>query len=339
MPAMPRRDFRRGFTLIELLVSIAIIAILIALLLPAIQQAREAARRTQCKAQLHQIGVALQNYYDAHAMLPAGCVNVRGPIRNAPVGYHHSWIAAILPQLDEGPLANAISDGVGAYHEDNRKAAQTVIPLLLCPSDQSARRSITPGMAGAALSNYAGMHHPVEAPIDTTNHGVLYVNSFLRFAEISDGLAYTFALGEIRRDPVDLGWISGTRATLRNGGAPINRTTVNRPYANDPGMVVEEPSNSDADARGDASAERFPASDDDEEEEGESVEEGAILDIPPPPMASNPLVEAGGFGSSHTGGAHVLMSEGAVRFVSENISLPIFQKLIDRADGSLGSDF
>ena len=91
---------QRRFTLIELLVVIAIIAILIALLLPAVQQAREAARRTQCRNNLMQVLIGLHNYEIAHEVLPPGCVNPEGPIRNESKGYHVSWIVHILPFLE-----------------------------------------------------------------------------------------------------------------------------------------------------------------------------------------------------------------------------------------------
>ena len=100
----------RGFTLIELLVVIAIIAILIALLLPAVQQAREAARRTQCKNNLMQLGIAFHNYDMAFEMLPPGCVNSTGPIHNIPEGYHMSWTVQILPMMEQqGLFAISIS--------------------------------------------------------------------------------------------------------------------------------------------------------------------------------------------------------------------------------------
>src|SRR5262249_55096186 len=100
-----RPDYRHrqaGFTLIELLVVIAIIAVLIALLLPAVQQAREAARRTQCKNNLMQINIALTNYMMAHNVLPSGTVNDVGPILSKEgAGYHMGWLAQILPYIEQ----------------------------------------------------------------------------------------------------------------------------------------------------------------------------------------------------------------------------------------------
>lgn len=106
---------RRGFTLIELLVVIAIIAVLIALLLPAVQQAREAARRSQCKNNLKQIGLALHNYNDTHGALPSGSIVLRNTAGTVYYGHGWTWHATILPYLDQGPLYNAIqgADGMG----------------------------------------------------------------------------------------------------------------------------------------------------------------------------------------------------------------------------------
>lgn len=224
-----RRPVRKGFTLAELLVVVAVIAVLVALFLPAVQRVREAARRAACANHLHQLGVAIHNYLDAHQCLPPGCVNETGPVSNAPVGYHHGWIVQLLPHLESRPLAHSLDERRSIYAPEHRALRAVAVPVLICASDPGPRVSSRGGIA-AALSNYAGMHHPVEAPIDATNHGLLFLNSRVRVADIPDGTAYTIIAGEILRDGDDLGWASGTRATLRNAGA-FPSTLPGRPAA------------------------------------------------------------------------------------------------------------
>jgi hypothetical protein len=192
-------------------------------------------------------------------------------------------------------------------------------------------------MQGAGLSNYAGCHHPTEAPIDTTNHGTFFVNSFLTFDQCPDGSGYTLAMGEIRRDPMTLGWISGSRSTLRNAGTPINRTDVNRPYANDPARIVIEADGEAVTAtEGDDPLDPLAAGGDETSKDDEDDKSGAVLDRPPlPPVAVNPALDVGGFGSRHVGGAHFCLLDGSIRFLTETISQDTFRQLSDRADGSL----
>ncbi len=217
------RGFVRGFTLIELLVVVAIIAILIGMLLPAVQQAREAARRTQCKNNLMQIGLALHTYEMAHEVLPPGCVNPTGPIRNLEEGYHMSWITQILPMLEQSPLFSQINYDVSAYALTNGAFRGASIPTLYCPSDW--RRVAGAGTAKIALNNYAGCFGGDDVPIDVKNNGAMYLNSSVGFRQIRDGASNTILAGEkcIVEDVDELGWMSGTMSTLRNTGVPINK--------------------------------------------------------------------------------------------------------------------
>ena len=212
----------RGFTLVELLVVITIIGILIALLLPAIQAAREAARRASCLNNLTQLGIALQNYESAHGVLPPGTIDKQGPIHNTPEGYDMSWLVQLLPYIEEGVTFNHIDFSVGVYDKKNATVRAINLPLLVCPSYGSHRNppDVSAGTDTWTISNYAGCHHDVEAPIDVDNHGVMYLNSHISQKDVTDGTTHTIYVGEKLSDDQDLGWMSGTRATLRNTGTP-----------------------------------------------------------------------------------------------------------------------
>jgi len=216
-----RRRF--GFTLIELLVVIAIIGILIALLLPAIQACREAARRITCVNNLTQLGVALQHYQAAHEVLPPGTIDQKGPIRSVPKGYHMGWLVQLLPYVEEGVTFKNVDFSVGVYDKKNGPVRGLGIALFRCPSYSGARVA-PPEEPLTSVSNYAGCHHDVEAPIDQDNHGVLFLNSHISSRDITDGTTHTIFLGEKLGGRWDLGWMSGTRATLRNTGGPIGAT-------------------------------------------------------------------------------------------------------------------
>jgi prepilin-type processing-associated H-X9-DG protein len=108
------------------------------------------------------------------------------------------------------------------YAEQNARVRQVQINVLRCPSDPNYSKDL-------ALSSYAGMHHDVEAPIDVDNHGIFFLNSGIRNRDVSDGLSKTAFVGEkIVQPDLDLGWMSGTRWTLRNTGVPINIEEANR---------------------------------------------------------------------------------------------------------------
>jgi type II secretory pathway pseudopilin PulG len=189
------------------LVVIAIIALLVSLLLPAVQQAREGARRMQCRNNLMQIGLALGNYESAHECLPPGSVDVGGPVQNNGTGYQFGWMVQILPHLDQENVYDTFDFSVSVYNKKNAAAASVTLPFT-CPSS-------------VAKVGYAACHHDVEAPIDVDNHGVMFLNSSVRRDDIRDGASHTIFAGEAGATS-GLGWASGSRDTLRNTGYPIN---------------------------------------------------------------------------------------------------------------------
>jgi prepilin-type processing-associated H-X9-DG protein/prepilin-type N-terminal cleavage/methylation domain-containing protein len=307
-----------AFTLIELMAVVAVIGMLVSLLLPAVQSAREAARRSQCVNNLVQIGVALYNYESTHEVFPPGVVDATGPILNTPKGYHHDWITQILPFLQQANAYRKVDFVAGVYDPENATVRAHVMSTLLCPSDGRppfgaaasfplSQQPYGPGMPGMTGNNsYAACHHDVEAPIDVKNSGVFYLNSRTRPDDITDGAAYTILVGEKKLDGADLGWMSGTRATLRNAGSPINAT----PVRSQTPTVVGESSGDGADAKNRAGGE-------DEDDEAEAAR------------------YVGGFSSFHSGGANFLFGDGSVRFLSGGVNQAVLRRLANRADGEL----
>ncbi len=213
-----RHKNHKAFTLVELLVVIAIIGILIALLLPAVQAAREAARRCSCTNNMSQVILAVQNYNMTHSVYPPGTIDAEGPIANEAQGYHHNWVSQTLPYLEELNAFRNIDFSVGVYDVSNATVRKVPLSLLFCPSSSANRSS-----EEAAMTTYAGCHGPTETPIDEDNQGVFFLNDSVAYKDISDGSAHTIFIGEKTVDETDtLGWMSGTRATLRNAGTLIN---------------------------------------------------------------------------------------------------------------------
>ncbi|HVW01187.1 MAG TPA: DUF1559 domain-containing protein, partial [Planctomycetaceae bacterium] len=202
--------FRRGFTLIELLVVIAIIAVLVALLLPAVQQAREAARRTECKNHLKQIGLAFHNYHDIYTVLPDGGNDDTGSKKwpcgdccNANNRGEWNWMYQILPQIEQANLWN---------QTNNTTIYQTPIPVYFCPSRRqpglygSSAKSDYAGNGGDGMSNYNGAvtrrscQHPVS------------------FAQIVDGTSNTLMVGEKQTNDRHFGGSGGDNEAWPNSG-------------------------------------------------------------------------------------------------------------------------
>ena len=305
MPFSTHRSKRglRGFTLIELLVVIAIIAILIALLLPAVQQAREAARRTQCKNNLKQLGLAMHNYHDVYGMFPIGhayrgcfdgnCDSNRG-------GPAWSWGTALLPYLDQAPLFNsfwfeqqAAWDQAGPQQtidSTNVLLCQTVLPFNSCPSDASKPTNRNDGaIPNSATSSYQGntssyngyAGNPNANNITTRRNGIFRrINGGppTRIRDITDGTSNTIAIAETRWD------------MQRNG---LNRSR----------WFGSQDNNGLTGAQGATNALCV---------QGEWAMNWKQIDGNPQPHRTA--------GSRHEGGAQFLFCDGTVRFISENIN-------------------
>ena len=294
---------RGGFTLIELLVVIAIIAILVSLLLPAVQQSREAARRATCANHLMQLALAVQNYEVSQGHFPPGTMAESGPVRTLgapadylaldPVPYHMNWITQILPELDERPLYAHLDFSKSVYDPANDEAASHPPAGTYCPSS-----------AGGS-GGYAGCTGGKDVPIDTDNGGVLFLNSAIRYRDITDGAHHTLLIGEGGGGGLTLSWASGTAATLAHAGTPPNDGTVDGRLP-----LGEVPLRPDGDPDG-------------EGEQGERPDADALA------------LEVFGFYSAHPGGVQAALCDGAVRFFSDSVDTDVWTRLGERADGEL----
>ena len=209
----------RGFTLVELLVVIAIIGVLVALLLPAVQMAREAARASQCKNHLKQLGLALHQYHDVMGRLPPGWA------ANKPEGVPGwGWMPAVFPYLEQRNLdENLIQRRLPIAAPQNQQARETAIPVLLCGSDaqpklftifggadedheeheegseEHAEGNIDVGTAlfRIARTNYVGVFGTSEIEeTPAAGEGAFFFQSRTRFAQVTDGLSNTVMVGE-----------------------------------------------------------------------------------------------------------------------------------------------
>ena len=283
--------------MVELMIVVGLIAVLIALLLPAVQAARECARRAQCASNLMQLGTAMSCYASTHSCLPPGVVNDSGPIKNLPGGYHHSWVVQILPFIGESNTYNHFDHMKSVYHPANDTVAGVKINILNCPSDNRRR---------GFWNNYAGCHHDVDEPINSDNHGLLYLNSHIRYDEITDGPSCTFLIGEFLNQSATLGWVSGTRSTLRNTGLLLNERDSDLAFTSLPYA---------------AAAERSPR-----EEMFEEIKAAAD-------NGSWPIELTGAFSSNHAQACNFLFGDGSVRAVHNSVDTRVYLRLGNRADG------
>ncbi len=338
---------RRGFTLIELLVVIAIIAVLIALLLPAVQQAREAARRTQCKNNLKQLGLALHTYHDVANRFPMGFIDTKS-VNTAVRDGGWSWAAMILSQLEQGPLFQSIDFRLHPYGtgsgptptatNNNTKACAAPLPVFSCPSDTKpptvANNGGNPnGTTALATSSYMGsmgafdgdpcVVTATDVAVPRRNNGLLIVNQCHDFGKITDGTSNVIAIGEVsyQQNQTINAVVRGSQRNFLLG----NVTTGGGPNCDQAGV------NSN----------------------------GAFNHLRSTRYKINGPLNGGqvhhSFHSNHTGGAQFLMGDGSVRFISENIEhtntnvsttpdningpYGLYQRLSGISDGQVVSDF
>ena len=205
---------RPAFTLVELLVVIAIIGVLIAMAVPALQSMRELTRRNYCAQNLVRLSLAFSSYNATFGHYPIGTQAKAGPVLSEPKGFHHNWAAALLPMLDAQAVYDAIDQNASVYAKANQEVRQLRIPAFICPSATDIRYNAT---------CYSGVTGSTETPIDTTNDGTFILNRRISDRDITDGLGYTLFIGEMLSPwEEDLGWMSGTRASLRDADHRIN---------------------------------------------------------------------------------------------------------------------
>jgi prepilin-type N-terminal cleavage/methylation domain-containing protein/prepilin-type processing-associated H-X9-DG protein len=235
--AQPSR--RRAVTLVELLVVIAIIAVLTVLLLPAVQTARGSARRSQCQANLRQLGIAMALAANAQGAFPAGCLGYRGDFSVMPPipARYIAWNVQILPFLEQQEVADAFDISLPSYHAANKRAAATVIATFLCPSTPEGALHNPEGLwKGAAFTDYAGIYgvegstriRPADASPQTLNDlslGVLIYEEPVAPKQVIDGLAKTACVAEtvVRRE-TETEWVNGQNIFAQDESTPINRS-------------------------------------------------------------------------------------------------------------------
>ena len=333
------RALRGGFTLVELLVVIAIIGILVALLLPAVQSAREAARRMQCSNNLKQMWLALHNYNTANGVFPSGS---RSHYSDTSWTWGHSWAVAILPYAEQTNLYDQL-DMVGVnsshtglvyqtsgvtYNIDNGNLLNGLhVAYMWCPSSSldkyALKGTIVPGDPGAPSLTYTaitgaidhstaedkdGQTHQHRARGIQSSGGILVAHQFLSFQDIRDGSTNTILLGE------QSDWCIADDGSRRNC-----RSDYNHSFA-----MGATPINNEDDRWFNTTTVRYPINHKAWNSTGVGDQYYGC---------NRPLQ------SAHPGGAHVVLGDGSVRFLSESLDLQTLFDLCNRDDGNVLGSF
>jgi prepilin-type N-terminal cleavage/methylation domain-containing protein len=324
---------REGFTLIELLVVIAIIATLVAILLPAVQQAREAARRSTCKNNLKQIGIALHNYHDTFSTLPPAAVHI-GSITltdstfitgtrycNGRSGdWAATWMTMILPYIEQTALYDRYNFSLRSTQAPNPTVLEIPLPAYTCPS-QAQGGGILVQHFNFNGGRYGKVNYVGNAGVNfTTSATTASDQGFFsiarqwgaKFSDVTDGLSNSIMVGEVRYDNYTDGsqddrgtWGLATgcifSARGENGGVrvrlPNSPFIDSTPYGNSAYGTPLDNLDRTADGAG-----------------------GALR-------------------SEHKGGVQVTLGDGGVRFISSNIDQATYLNLLSISDGNIVGQF
>lgn len=315
---------RRGFTLIELLVVIAIIAVLIALLLPAVQQAREAARRTQCKNNLKQLGLAMHNYHDVFNSFPPGAIWTTvgtAPENSRDAAWGATWGVMILPYIEQGALADLYDSRLPARTGDadtpNNSVTRRHLAALNCPTHPGVDTFLTQDFNGFAKTTYSANAGAGTSMSRTDATGVrrgmfsAVQQRGSSFRDISDGstnaimLAETVKMDHSQDDRGAWGWVGGTLFSGRNSNGILTPNTT---------RTVDCTAYASNDTT------------------------NRIFNLRNNPDCAN--ANAGMAARSyHTGGVQVVLGDGSTRFISESIDETTYLNLLSIADGNPLGEF
>lgn len=319
---------RRGFTLIELLVVIAIIAILIALLLPAVQQAREAARRTQCKNNMKQLALALHNYESTHMSFPPSRLDPNVEIEDNPGNdsAYHSWTTMILPYIEQGNLGTILDYNRAWSSLANRPAVSRQLAAFQCTSTPGSDRQDPSWVVGAAAGDYGSVNEVkkkvytdvlgVADPGDRSRAGVLAKGVKNKIRDVTDGTSNSIMLAEAAGQPevfTTAGRMNAARFAL---------------YSDDKVVDLGGGRYAPADGTGWADPDC-----------GFSINGATAdgLDKYGPYMINK--INVSEVFSFHIGGAQVALADGSVRFLSENVDTNLFVSLCTRAGGEVTGEY
>ncbi|WP_010585760.1 DUF1559 domain-containing protein [Schlesneria paludicola] len=323
---------KSGFTLIELLVVIAIIGVLVSLLLPAVQQAREAARRTQCNNNLKQLGLALHNYVEGFDRLPPGGTRPTGAAitNGSNNNWGTNWITRILPYVDQANVYNQYDMNVEGRVAPNAALCSKTLTALLCPSDTIGAPWVHPvsNYPPKAKGNYAanfGLGNPWS--------GTVWNNSAVRgpfrahmyygagFREITDGLSNTLFVAEIIQGK-EAGDVRGTWSF-----APGSFICGQSYYPDDISPEPFLPLTPNGNALDDSKKDR------------PSYCSASNSDRDLRCLAYRPNQASQTARSKHIGGVLVCMGDGSGRFISDSINATVWGNILAISDGNVVGDY